>query len=346
MPARRFVYPHPFPLESGEVLPGFELAYQTGGNLAATHSNLIWVCHALTGNAAVPTWWPHLFEKGGVFGPEQHAWICANMLGSCYGSTYALSTNPDTNQPWYHTFPLLTNRDIVRAFDLLREHLGIKRVHTLIGGSMGGQQALEWAYLRPDVFERLIPLATNAQHSPWGIAFNETQRMAIMADATWQTDHPNAGTEGLKAARAIGMLSYRAYETFAQTQADPSAEQLDEYRAASYQRYQGEKLTRRFDAFAYWTLSKAMDNHHLARGRGSMEEALAQIRARTLVISIGSDILFPPAEQALIAQHIPGASLLTVDSHYGHDGFLVETKTIDAAIRTWDERRDSEIVGW
>lgn len=335
MAAHRFHHSAPFPLECGAVLPGFELVYHTGGQLAANRDNVVWVCHALTGSPDVPQWWPHLFDEGGVFGPESHFWICANMLGSCYGSTYALSVKPETGKPWFHEFPLLTNRDIVRAFDLLRRHLELPQIEVLIGGSMGGQQALEWAVQRPEVFRQLIPIATNAQHSPWGIAFNEAQRMAIAADPTWPQNHPKAGIQGLKAARAIGMISYRSYETFARTQQDSPVAGLSDFRAASYQRYQGEKLSQRFDAFAYWTLSRAMDNHHLGRGRDGIEATLQQVQARSLVIGVTSDLLFPLHEQEYLAQHLPDATLLPIDSIYGHDGFLVETQAIGQGIAQW-----------
>lgn len=338
MPAHRFHHPDPFALECGAVLPGFELAYQTGGQLCANRDNVVWICHALTGSPEVPQWWPHLFDAGGVLGPESHFWICANMLGSCYGSTYALSVNPATGQPWYHAFPLLTNRDIVRAFDLLRQHLELPQIKVLIGGSMGGQQALEWAIQRPEVFRHLVPLATNAQHSPWGIAFNEAQRMAIAADATWTEAQARAGMQGLKAARAMGMISYRSYQTFARTQQDPPEVGLSDFRAASYQQYQGEKLSQRFDAFAYWTLSRAMDSHHLGRKRDSIEAALQKISARSLVIGVTSDLLFPLHEQELLARHIPDATLLPIDSIYGHDGFLVETQAIEQGIAAWLEQ--------
>jgi homoserine O-acetyltransferase len=335
MPAHHFHYPHPFALECGTVLPGFDLAYETGGQLSPTRDNVVWVCHALTGSPSVPSWWPRLFDPGGVFDPGEYCWICANMLGSCYGSTYALSAEPITGSPWYHGFPALSNRDMVRAFDLLRQHLALPSIEVLIGASMGGQQVLEWACEQPTVFEYLIPIATNAQHSPWGIAFNEAQRMAIMADPSWAMNDAQAGLKGLQAARAIGMISYRSYQTFAQTQAETDASKLDDYRAASYQRYQGEKLSQRFDAFAYWTLSKAMDSHHLGRGRGSLTQALGRIQARTLVIGVTSDLLFPFQEQQLLAQHIGGASLLAIDSIYGHDGFLVEVDVLDEQIAEW-----------
>lgn len=330
-----FAHNDSFQLESGEYLPGFELAYTTYGRLNSDKSNVVWICHALTANSEAEEWWPGLVGLGKLFDPEKYFIVCANMLGSCYGSTYALSTNPDAGQPWYHSFPSLTNRDIARGFDLLRQHLGISRIHLGIGGSLGGQQLLEWAVMEPTVFEHLIPIATNARHSAWGIAFNESQRMAIETDASWQEDQKEAGLNGLRAARSIALLSYRGYEAYRLTQTDPDVEKTDDFRASSYQRYQGDKLVRRFDAFAYWTLSKAMDSQNLGRGRGSIEAALGQITASTLVIAVDSDILFPPAEQQFIAQRIPHASYVEIASQYGHDGFLIEFPSIQQVLESF-----------
>lgn len=323
-----FRYPFSYPLESGKQLPGFTLAYHTYGQLNARQDNVIWICHALTANSDPADWWEGLVGHSKLLDPEQYFIVCANMLGSCYGSTYALSPHPETNAPWFHDFPILTNRDIAGAFDLLCQHLGIDKIHLGIGGSLGGQQLLEWAVMIPHRFQKIVPLATNARHSPWGIAFNESQRMAIQADHTWCNKDPEAGMTGLGAARSIALLSYRGYDAYQLTQLDQSSDLLEGYRATTYQQYQGQKLVNRFDAFAYWTLSKAMDSQHLGRGRGSAEEALSDIRAEALVIAVDSDILFPPSEQQFIADHIPGARYHEISSHFGHDGFLIEVEAI------------------
>lgn len=328
-----FHYNQPFELESGKTLPGFQLRYTTFGRLNASHANIIWVCHALTGSSDFTVWWNTLFTDDSPFNPHDHFIICANMLGGCYGSTGPLSINPETNKPFFHHFPTLTNRDVVKAFDLLRENLAFDRIHTLIGASLGGQQALEWAILKPEIFEHIIPIATNAFHSPWGIAFNEAQRLAIEADATWKDADERAGLNGLKAARAMGMLSYRHYTGFSQSQSEKSTEVIEDFRAATYQRYQGEKLAKRFNAFTYWLLSKMMDSHHVGRRRASAEEALRSIKAKALIISIDSDILFPPEEQEFLVKHIPDAQLKTLSSAYGHDGFLVEYSTFKQIIK-------------
>lgn len=328
-----FHYKQTFELESGKTLPGFQLRYTTLGRLNASRSNIVWVCHALTGSSDVTSWWSTLFTDDSPFNPNDHFIICANMLGGCYGSTGPLSINPENGKSFFHSFPTLTNRDVVKAFDLLREYLGFEKINTLIGASLGGQQLLEWAVAKPEVFDHIIAIATNAYHSPWGIAFNEAQRLAIEADPTWKENDERAGLNGIKAARAIGMLSYRHYTGFAQSQSERSTEVTEDFRAATYQRHQGEKLAKRFNAFTYWLLSKMMDSHNLGRGKESVEEALRSIRAKALIISINTDILFPPEEQEFLAKHIPDATLKTLSSAYGHDGFLVEFETFKQIIK-------------
>ncbi len=309
-------------------MPGLRIEYNTFGSLNERKDNVVWICHALTANADPTEWWPGLAGKGKVFDSGRYFIVCANMLGSCYGSTGPQDINPDTGKPYRLDFPLVTIRDMVRAHQLLADHLGIQRISLCIGGSMGGQQALEWAIMEPGRFEHLCLLATNARHSPWGIAFNEAQRMAIRADNTLGEDSDEAGHAGLEAARAIAMLSYRHYYTYHYSQSEEHHEKIDDYRASSYQQYQGLKLRRRFDPFSYLILSKAMDSHNIARGRGSVEEALAKIKAKTLVISIKSDLLFPVAEQAELANGIARSRLEVIESDYGHDGFLVESPLI------------------
>ncbi len=330
-----FHFANEFQLESGSSLPGFQLKYTTLGQLNKDRSNVIWICHALTGSSDFTDWWKELFTEGTPFDPRDYFIICVNALGGCYGSTGPLSLNPKTSKPFFHEFPAITNRDIVTAFDLLRENLGIKKIHTLLGGSLGGQQVLEWAVLQPQVFDHIIPIATNAFHSPWAIAINEAQRMAIEADSTWKDDDPRAGSEGMKAARAIGMISFRTYETYKQTQTEKSLDTLDNFRASSYQRYQGQKLSNRFNAFSYWVFTKAMDSHNVGRGRTSVESALKKINAKTLVIGIDTDLLFPIHEQKYLAQHIPGAHFAALSSAHGHDGFLVEFDQFKSIVRNF-----------
>jgi homoserine O-acetyltransferase len=319
----------PLPLECGGRLDGAQIAYHTYGTLNAERDNVVWVCHALTANSDVLDWWAGLFGPGDYFDPADWFIVCANVLGSCYGSTGPATPVAPHGRPLYQAFPRLTVRDLVVAHEQLRQHLGLTKIHTVIGGSLGGQQAVEWAVQQPALFEHLVLLATNAQHSPWGIAFNEAQRLAIQADCTYEGGGPEGGTAGLRAARAIALLSYRSYDAYGRTQAEPDDDALPAfYRASSYQQYQGDKLTARFNAYSYVTLSHIMDSHHVGRGRGGVAAALARVQARTLVLGISSDVLFPPSEQQLLARHIPGAMYAEMDSPYGHDGFLIETAQI------------------
>jgi homoserine O-acetyltransferase len=198
---------------------------------------------------------------------------------------------------------------------------------------MGGQQLLEWAIEQPELFDYIFPLATNAQHSPWGIAFNASQRMAIEADASWKERTPAAGVEGMKVARSIALISYRHYETYYKSQLENENDTITNFKSESYQRYQGEKLARRFNAFSYFKLSQGMDAHNVGRGRKSVEDALKKIKSKTLVIGIETDILFPLVEQKFLADHITGAAYKAIQSHYGHDGFLLEFDQIEFLIR-------------
>lgn len=325
-------------LESGQLLQGFTIAYSTYGQLNRKKDNVVWVCHALTANAEVKDWWTGLIGEECLFNEQEHFIICANILGSCYGSTGPLSVNPETSRKYYTDFPLVTVRDMVHMHQALADHLGIEEIFLLTGGSLGGQQALEWAVTAPLKMKNLVVMATNARHSPWGIAFNEAQRMAIEADSSWHEARDTAGQAGLKAARAIALLSYRNYKTFTKTQTETDTDKVEGFKASSYQQYQGTKLINRFNAFSYYTLTKAMDSHNLGRRRGELTAVLGTIIAKTLVIGLSSDILFPVAEQEFLARYIPGAEFSVIDSLYGHDGFLIETPTLSRIIASFLSR--------
>ena len=320
-----FKYEKPFKLESGRELPELEIGFHTYGTLNKKRDNVVWVCHALTANSDVFDWWKGLFGENDYFNPGDHFIVCANILGSPYGSVNPLSINPVTGHPYYLAFPQFTIRDIVKAHQLLAEHLRINHIEILLGGSLGGQQASEWAIMEPDRIKNLILIATNARHSAWGVAFNESQRLAITADRTFYANTPNGGAKGLKAARSIALLSYRNYKTYGITQQEDEDNITDNYKASSYQNYQGEKLVNRFNAYSYWYLSKCMDSHNVGRGRHGVEKALSFIKARTLVIGIKSDVLFPIEEQQYLFSHIPKSAFAELESFYGHDGFLIET---------------------
>lgn len=334
----------PFTLESGKTLQEWHLAYITYGSLNKAKDNVVWIFHALTANSDAAEWWPGLVGEGKLFDPKKYFIVCVNMPGSCYGSIGPLDKNPETNEPYYHDFPFFTPRDMIRMYQPLKEQLGIEKIKIGIGGSMGGQQLLEWAIEEPDLFENIFPIATNARHSAWGIAFNAAQRMSIEADSTWKEKKPDAGIEGMKAARSIALISYRHYETYHASQSEHHIDKIENYKSESYQKYQGEKLGKRFNAFSYYFLSKGMDAHHVGRGRGSIENALHQIKAKTLAIGINTDILFPVSEQLFIGENVPEGNFTAIDSLYGHDGFLLEFEQIEHIITSFllrENRLDS-----
>lgn len=328
-----------FTLESGFTFPSYHLAYTTLGELNEKKNNVVWIFHALTANSQPAEWWSGFVGDDKLFDPKKYFIVCVNMPGSCYGSISPLDTNPLTNEPFYHNFPFFTPRDMIRSYQPLKEELGIRKIKIGIGGSMGGQQLLEWAIEEPELFVNIFPIATNARHSAWGIAFNASQRMSIESDCTWRQKHENAGIEGMKAARSIALISYRHYETYHASQSEDQPDKLDAYKSESYQKYQGEKLAKRFNAFSYYFLSKSMDAQNVGRGRGGIENALKKITAKTLVIGIYSDILFPLCEQKFIAENVAGAQFAAVHSLYGHDGFLLEYEQMRLIIERFLEER-------
>lgn len=332
-----FNYNHSITLESGRTLPKYHLAYTTYGKLNSAKDNAVWIFHALTANSDPADWWAGFVGKGKFFDPAHHYIICVNMPGSCYGSIGPLDTDPGTGYPYYHSFPFFSTRDMIRAYQPLREFLGIEKIRIGIGGSMGGQQLLEWAVEEPDLFEYIFPLATNAVHSPWGIAFNTTQRMCIEADSTWTDNDEKAGLDGMKAARAAALLSYRHYDAYLKSQ--PRAPEfpfgIRWDGAASYQRYQGEKLAKRFNAYSYYLLSQSMDSHDLGRNRDGVLAALSKIRSKTMAIGIETDILFPPEEQKFLADNIKSAEFRQIQSSFGHDGFLLEFDQLSRLINSF-----------
>ncbi len=344
-----FHYSQPFRLESGVTLPGYHLAYTTHGKLNAAGDNVVWIFHALTANANPAEWWPGLVGEGKFIDPHRYFIICVNKPGSPYGSISPLSINPATDEPWYHDFPVFSIRDMIRSFQELRTALGIQRIQLALGGSTGGMQLLEWAIEEPELFQHIVPIVTNAALSPWGIAFNASQRMAIEADSSWLERRPDAGQKGLAAARSIALLSYRHYNGYQITQARDKAfvpMQADAvYAADNYQRYQGLKLVNRFNALCYYRLTQAMDSHDVGRNRGGLIAALQKIQAQTLVIGIESDVLYPIEEQQFLHRHIKGAQFLSIASDFGHDGFLLEYERIEKALDAFLDKGENRKYG-
>ena len=332
--AKTYHHNSPVELESGEILPEVVIAYDTFGTLSEAKDNVIWVCHALTANSDVKDWWPNTVEEGRFLDPNKYFIVCANFLGSHYGTTSPLSINPTTGEKWYYDFPRITVRDMVTCHRLLAKHLGIDRVKLLIGSSIGGFQCMEWAVTEPDFMENLALIATTTNTEPWAAAFNESQRMAIRADGTWGQLRDDAGLDGMAVARSIALISYRGAPAYNATQQDRDnpTDAAFERRAHTYQQHQGEKLRRRFNAFSYYRMTEAVDSHNIGRGRGSVANALRQIKARTLVVAISSDILFPVEAHIPMRQYIPDVEYHLIESSFGHDGFLVEHEKLNNII--------------
>ena len=323
-------------LESGAVLAEVDITYDTFGTLNAAKDNVIWVCHALTANSDVADWWPHTVEEGRFLDPTRYFIVCANFLGSHYGTTSPLSINPTTGEKYYYDFPRITVRDMVKCHQLLAKHLGIERVKLLIGSSIGGFQCMEWAISEPKFMESVALIATTTCTEPWAAAFNESQRMAIRTDKTWGELRDDAGIDGMAVARSIALISYRGGAAYNATQQDENPTEASfTRRAHSYQQYQGEKLRRRFNAMSYYRLSEAVDSHNIARGRGSIAEALSKIEARALVVAISSDILFPPEAHVPMREHIRDVEYHLIESEFGHDGFLVEHEKLNTIIQNF-----------
>lgn len=336
---RKYTFTEPLPLECGATLHGVTVAYDTYGTLNAAGDNVVWVCHALTSSSDVADWWPHTVEAGKFLDPAKHFVVCANILGSCYGTTGPLSPDPATGRPYYADFPPVTIRDQVECHRRLARHLGVKGIYALIGSSMGGYQALEWAVKDPELVKRLVVIASGSYSRPWLLAFNASMLMALEADQTYGEPRDDAGAAGLACARSIGLISYRGRVAYDLTQADREPMPLFSHRAASYQRYQGKKLVDRFNAYSYAAICGTVDSHDVARGRGEGYPAdvrarvLAGIKAKTLIVGIDSDLIFPPCDMADMAANIPGARFTTIKSDFAHDGFLVEHEALDRVIQ-------------
>ena len=351
---------HNFSFEAGGTLDQLEIIFHTSERPYQQGDRVVWLCHALTANSDPLDWWPEMVGDGCCVNPDNDFVVCVNIFGSAYGTTGPRTTlhhatphyttlhhatphhatphhaTPHHATPHYTTlpnafsFPLFTVRDTARLFTLVREHLGIEQVDLLIGSSIGGFHALEWAIMEGNRIRHAAFIATAPRVSPWLSAWMEVQRMALEADPTFRAcESLDGGRKGLEAARAISLISYRSFDGYNLTQYETDDDCLFASRAASYERYQGEKLVKRgFDAYSYYYLLHCVDSQNVGRHRGGVAAALAQIQAKSIVISITSDGLFPPCESREWAKFIPDAKYYEIESRFGHDGFLLETEQI------------------
>jgi len=327
-----FEYEDVFHLESGESFPDLKIAYHTFGNLSSD-SKIVWVCHNLTANSDPTDWWSGIFGEGKLFNPDEYFIICANIIGSPYGSTSPLSINTFNNCKWFRDFPLVSIRDMVRAHILLADYLSINNIDYLIGASIGGFQAIEWSIMDADRIKNLILIASSVRASPWLIASNTSQRLSIESDSSFYEDIETGGLIGLKAARSIALLTYRCSSKYNSSQLESDDSKLSDFKADSYQRYQGDKLVKRFNAYSYYCLTKTLDTHNISRNRNSFERVLSDINANSLIVGISSDILFPIEEQLFIAENINNAIYRQINTDSGHDGFLIEVECLRKIIK-------------
>jgi homoserine O-acetyltransferase len=340
-----FVLSEPLPLECGRTLANPTLHYAVYGRLNAARDNAVLVCHALTGSALVGSWWPEIFAPGAVLSLEHDFVICINMLGSCYGSTGPSSVNPDTGEPYGPDFPLISIRDNVRAQAQLLDSLGIKKLRLVLGGSIGGMQALDWTILNPERVVRALIIGV-APLGAMGLALNHLQRQAILHDPDWAQGRylPQCPPRrGLALARQIGMISYKSAplleERFGRNPnrsgEDPwaTSEQGSgliggRFDIAGYLDLQGQRFIDRFDANAYLAILRTMDTWDPLRGYPSAAEAFGRIRAQLSFVGISSDWLFPAETVRDFAEAIRAAGVRAdyreMNSAHGHDAFLAE----------------------
>ncbi|MCR2835203.1 homoserine O-acetyltransferase MetX [Parerythrobacter lacustris] len=361
-PHQAFVLPEPLPLDSGQALSGVEIAYETYGELAADRSNAILVCHALTGDQYVasthpvtgkPGWWERMVGPDKPIDTDRYHVICANVIGSCMGSTGPASIAPD-GQPYGMRFPVITVRDMVRGLVALLDGLGIARLHAVVGGSMGGMQALSLAANWPDRAARVLAIATTARHSAQNIAFHEVGRQAIMADPNWQGGDYYGGNAapdaGLSVARMAAHITYLSEEGLtekfgrrlqARKDGTPGAKTFGfdaDFQVESYLRYQGSGFVQRFDANSYLYITRAMDYFDIAEEHGGkLADAFAGTTARFCLVSFDSDWLYPTAESRHVVHALNAAgapvSFVELSAPFGHDSFLLDVPALDRVVK-------------
>lgn len=323
-----------FALESGQVLRDVQIAYRTWGDIANAKDHAILICHALTGSADVDAWWPNIIGAGRAFDPAHDFIVCANILGSCYGTTGPATLKPGGQQRYRADFPDISVRDMVNLERVLLDELGVDRLEVVTGPSLGGMQALEWAAMYPERVGSVVPIGVGGQHSAWCIGVSEAQRMAIQADPNWNGGYYSEESPpeaGLTAARMMAVCTYRSWQSF--DERFGRRRRADElYEVQSYLRHQGQKINDRFDANTYVTLTHAMHTHDLGRGRGEYRDVLADIWQPALVVSVSTDTLYPPHEQRALADLLPNARYVLLESAHGHDGFLIETEELGQMI--------------
>ena len=361
-----FTFPRPMALDAGSTMPGITMAYETWGQLDADAANAVLVCHAWTGDSHVsgpaaeghptPGWWEGVVGPGLAIDTERWFVVCINVLGGCQGSTGPASPHPDDGRPWGSRFPVVTIRDMVRAQARVADHLGVRRWHAVVGGSMGGMQVLEWAITFPDRVGAIVPISSCAQSTAQQIAWGSIGRQAIRLDPRWSggdyydAEEGDGPWEGFSIARQVAQVTFRSdnvfSDRFGRELADgathhDSLQLWQRFEVERYLEYHGDKLVRRFDANSYLIIGKAMELHDVGRGRSGLEAAMARITAPTLVLGIDSDILYPTYQQRQIVELIrrqgTPADYVEVASPHGHDAFLINLESVGPPVQRFLE---------
>ncbi len=364
---KTFTFAHPpeaMALESGAVLSPVTLTYETYGRLNASKNNAVLICHALSGDShaagyyskedAKPGWWDFMVGPGKGIDTDKYFVVCSNILGSCYGSTGPCAPHPTTHKPYGLDFPFVTIGDMVCAQKALLDHLGVKKLLAVIGGSIGGMQVLEWAVRYPDMVLSAIALATTTRHSALAIAFNEVARQAIMADPNWNQGNYYDGAKpdmGLAVARMIGHITYLSDEALRQKFGRRLQNKMDvsfnfdvDFQVESYLRYQGGKFVERFDANSFLYITKAADYFDLKKnhGNGSLVKAFSKAKAKFLVISFTSDWLYPSYQSREMVQAMKknklDVSFCEIQADCGHDAFLLPIPRLIQMIKGFLDR--------
>ena len=367
---RKFAhFPHdrPFALDGGKVLSSVSIAYESWGTLNEDATNAILICHAWTGDSHVsgaaeegnptPGWWEGVVGPGKAIDTNKWFVVCSNVIGGCQGSTGPATAHPEDGQLYGSRFPVITIRDMVRAQVRLTDMLGIRKWHSVVGGSMGGMQVLEWAVTFPDRVKTIIPIATCAQATAQQIAWGAIGRRAIRLDPKWRSgEYYDAATgegpwEGLAIARMLSQVTFRSdnvfNERFGRALVDMDADYnglglWDRFEVEGYLDHHGDRLIRRFDTNSYLIIGKAMDLHDIARGRGTLDTAMSRIKAPTLVLGISSDILYPTYQQkqihSMLTEKGVDSTYVEIDSPHGHDAFLINFDQVGTPIKSFLER--------
>ena len=364
-----FRLPEPLALDCGRSLKEVNIRYETAGTLNADGSNAILINHALTGDAHVcgkhspddpkPGWWDTMIGPGKGIDTNKYFVICSNVLGGCYGTTGPLSIDPATGKPYNRNFPVITVADMVRAQKALIDHLGIKKLLAVVGGSMGGMQVLEWAVQYPDMMKCVVPIATTSRMSAQGIAFDWIGRDAIHSDPQWYDGNYKEASanpaRGLAVARMIAHITYLSDESMTrkfgrnlQNKESYSFNFTHDFAVESYLEYQGKKFVERFDANSYCYITRATDYFDLtSHANGDLVKALEKVTADFLVVSFSSDWLFPPADShELVRALLRNRKKVTysnVQSGYGHDAFLLEVDVLSRMIRDFLANQMQEV---